>query len=236
MNRIRIATVAAVAAAAALSLGACSSSSTPAASSAAPASSAAESASAEASPIGGDVLPPVIVATGQKTATASVGDAVVFSLDDPEGWTVESSDPAVLPVTPGGKSGDAMMNPGGVAAKAGEATVTLTPPPGGGEPWKVTVTVTEKSETGMLPPVMVDEGATEAAAKVGDTVVFNVSDPDAYGIESSDPTVLAVTRGGTQGTAVFNPGGVALKAGEATVTLTPMAGGGAPWTVKVTVS
>lgn len=69
----------------------------------------------------------------------------------------------------------------------------------------------------MLPPVMVAEDQSTATAKVGDTVVFQVADPEAWKLTSSDPKVLEVQDGGPSGGAVFNPGGKALAPGRASV-------------------
>lgn len=86
----------------------------------------------------------------------------------------------------------------------------------------------------VLPPVIVTEDATTAEAKVGDTVVFNVPDPETSTISVDDPTILEVEQGRTEGSAYFNPGAKALKKGKATVTLEVE---GAPTrTIEVTVS
>lgn len=70
-------------------------------------------------------------------------------------------------------------------------------------------------------PIMVSPDQTEVAATVGRSLNFDVgAKPGNWDIESSDPTVVSVTKGGKEGTAVFNPGGEALAVGTATVTLT----------------
>lgn len=78
------------------------------------------------------------------------------------------------------------------------------------------------SETGtsVLPPVIVEPGQNEVTAKVGDTIVINVDDPVNEAITTNDPTILEVVPGSDDGSAVFNPGAVALTAGTATLTLT----------------
>jgi len=93
---------------------------------------------------------------------------------------------------------------------------------------------TDAENSQMLPPVIVTEDATTAEAKVGDTVVFNVPDPETATISVDDPTILEVEQGYTDGSALFNPGAKALKKGKATVTLEVE---GAPArTIEVTVS
>lgn len=72
----------------------------------------------------------------------------------------------------------------------------------------------------MLPPVIVEPGQNEVTAKVGDTIVINVDDPVNEAITTNDPTILEVVPGSDDGSAVFNPGAVALTAGTATLTLT----------------
>ena len=88
------------------------------------------------------MIGPVIVEPGQTTAEAAVGRVVTFQVDDVTAWTIESSDPAVLAVTPGKDDGSAQFLPGGEALAAGTATVTLKNS-GSGEEWVVTVTVTQ---------------------------------------------------------------------------------------------
>lgn len=130
----RFTLLAAAAAVLALALPGCSSSTSPApsTSSTAPTSSAAPSESTA-------VLPPVIVTEDQSEATAKVGDAIVFNVDDPAAWKIATSDPSILEVSQGGPEGSAVFNPGAVALAAGMATVTLTPDVG--EPRIVIVTV-----------------------------------------------------------------------------------------------
>ena len=102
-------------------------------------SAAASSSSAQE---GSQMIGPVMVAPGQTTAEVAVGRFVTFQVDDVTAWTIESSDPAVLAVTPGKDDGSAQFNPGGEALKAGTATVTLKNSTTN-EEWVVTVTVTQ---------------------------------------------------------------------------------------------
>lgn len=73
--------------------------------------------------------------------------------------------------------------------------------------------------TGLLPPVIVDENATEAKANVGDVIVFNVNNPADSKVSVDDPKVLEITQGYSDGSAEFNPGAVAVSKGTATVTI-----------------
>lgn len=120
---------------AAIALAACGSSGTSEESSA-PAESA--SASASESPMGGDVLPPVMVADDATSATAKVGDTVVFAVEDPVKTKIATTDTTLLEITQGYTDGSATFNPGAKALAAGTATVTVTEPD---EPVR-TVTVT----------------------------------------------------------------------------------------------
>lgn len=71
----------------------------------------------------------------------------------------------------------------------------------------------------VLPPVIIPDGATSATAKVGDTLVFNVKDPVNTKISTTDTSILELTQGYSDGSAVFNPGAKALAAGNAIVTV-----------------
>ena len=77
-------------------------------------------------------------------------------------------------------------------------------------------------ETGnqMIGPVIVEAGQTEVSVAVGRTIVFNVADPTQETIATDNDAVVTVTPGQDDGSAIFNPGGVALSVGTATVTLT----------------
>lgn len=90
--------------------------------------------------------------------------------------------------------------------------------------------------TGMIGPVIVEPGTTAAEVAVGRTITFNVDDPMKWMISSSDLEVLAVQAGSDDGSAVFLPGGEALKAGTAEVVLTNMDNTDDVWTIQVTVT
>ena len=119
---------------AAVSVTACSSSST---------TPAAPSASAPASPIGGNVLPPVMVEPGQTEAAAKVGDTIVFNVpaDKLTGTTISTDQPNLLEISQAKQEGDALFNPGAKALAAGTAVVTITGPDSSTS--TVTITISE---------------------------------------------------------------------------------------------
>jgi len=98
-------------------------------------------------PIGGNVLPPVVLSPEKTSATVKVGTFVTFDMGDPgEGeYVAVSSDPAVFDVTGAGRTeGSATYNAGGKATAPGEATVTVSyrgAANGVGTPTTFTITV-----------------------------------------------------------------------------------------------
>ena len=88
----------------------------------------------------------------------------------------------------------------------------------------------------MIGPVIVEPGTTTAEIAVGRTMTFNVADPTLWMISSSDQEVMTVTAGKDNGSAVFLPGGEALKAGTTEIVLTNMDNTDETWTVQVTVT
>lgn len=72
----------------------------------------------------------------------------------------------------------------------------------------------------MLAPIVVVPDQTEALANVGDGLEFMVDDPLKATIESDNPAVVEVTPGREEGGVAYNPGGMALSAGTANVTVT----------------
>jgi hypothetical protein len=94
--------------------------------------------------------------------------------------------------------------------------------------------VSVPSGAGLAAPIIVTPGETTATAPVGATVVFNETDPAKTKVVSDAPAVLEVTQGRDDGSAQFNPGGVALSPGVAHVTIT--AADGSVSTVAVTVT
>ena len=86
------------------------------------------------------------------------------------------------------------------------------------DPATDTATASETSQ--MLPPVIVTADQMEAAAMVGDMIDIVVDDPVNTTITVDNADVLEITQGSDDGSALFNPGAMALAAGTATVTVT----------------
>lgn len=84
------------------------------------------------------VLPPVLVAEGDTTAQAKVGDTVVFNVANPVETTISVDNADVLEIEQGRTDGSATFNPGAKALKKGTAVVTIEEP---GQPTR-TVEVT----------------------------------------------------------------------------------------------
>lgn len=97
---------------------------------ASPAAPSPADPSTQASPIGGNVLPPVIVEPGQTEASAKVGDTIVFNVaaDKLAGTTISTDQPSLLELSQAKQEGDALFNPGAKALAAGTAVVTITSP------------------------------------------------------------------------------------------------------------
>lgn len=76
--------------------------------------------------------------------------------------------------------------------------------------------------SGLVAPVIVEPGQTEATTVVGGNIVFNIPEADLAGttIDTDNPDVLEVTQAKQEGDAVFNPGAKAIAPGTATVTIT----------------
>ena len=216
----------------AVTLSACSSSPEPA-----PTKAASSSAAPSETPIGGDTLPPIMISEDMTTATAKVGDTLYFNVANPTDWTIESDNTMVATVAPGTVDGTSTSAPTGTALAAGTAKITLKDKTSG-EAWEVTVTVTDEGGTpgaGLPAPIMVTPGTEKVDAKVGNALNFEVADPNQWAIVSDNPSVVSVTQGGTEGSATMNPGGEALAAGSATITLEDKTTKEA-WIVVVTVT
>ena len=82
---------------------------------------------------------PVIVAPGQTTAEATVGETIVFNQPDPANTTISTDKPDVLELTQGWDDGSAVFNPGATALAPGVAVVTIEADDG--STTQVTVTV-----------------------------------------------------------------------------------------------
>jgi hypothetical protein len=87
---------------------------------------ATPTSTSSASPTGAQVIAPVFVAPGQTQATVTLGNVVVFNVEDPTKVMIATDNPEILAVTPGRDDGSAVFNPGAEPLAPGTATVTLT--------------------------------------------------------------------------------------------------------------
>lgn len=125
----------------------------------------------------------------------------------------------------------------GLIAVAGAGVLTACGSSGGGSTSSSAAPAPEPTDEGaqVIGPVIVEPGTTTAEVQVGRFVTFNVDDVMAWTISSSDEAIVKVTAGKDDGSAQFLPGGEALAAGTAEVTLTN-SGTGEEWVVTVTVT
>ncbi len=115
----KVTAIAALAAAAAFSLSACST--------AADEDSSGADESSEMSQVVAPTIIDVATADGQTIDISNGGFVDITTGDtDPADWSAVLSDPAVASFTAGGKSGDAVMNPGLQGTAAGTTKVELT--------------------------------------------------------------------------------------------------------------
>ena len=113
---IKVSAIAALAAAAAFSLSACSN-----------AASEESNSSEESSQVVAPTIIDVATADGQTIDISNGGFVDITTGDtDPADWSAVLSDPAIASFTAGGKSGDAVMNPGLQGTAAGTTKVELT--------------------------------------------------------------------------------------------------------------
>jgi hypothetical protein len=113
---IKVGAIAALAAAAAFSLSACST-----------AASDEANSSEESSQVVAPTIIDVATADGQTIDISNGGFVDITTGDtDPADWSAVLSDPSVASFTAGGKSGEAVMNPGLQGTAAGTTTVELT--------------------------------------------------------------------------------------------------------------
>lgn len=119
-----------------------------------------------------------------------------------------------------------------IALGAGVAILALAGC-GSSESESVVPSPTASDGSSLLPPVIVTEDETETTAKVGDMIVFNVSDPVNNTVTATPDGILEITQGSDDGMALFNPGAKALAPGTATVSI---ADGDTTRTVTVTVT
>jgi len=87
------------------------------------------------------VLPPVMVMPTDTTATAKVGDTIVFKVDKLAGTTISTDNADMFELVQGGEKDGAEFNPGAKALMAGTGVVTVTNPDSSTR--DVTITVTE---------------------------------------------------------------------------------------------
>jgi len=103
-------------------------------------SSAPDTPPASSAPASAPGLPaPVIVEPEQTTASARVGETIVFRQPDPAATTISTDRPDILELTQGSDDGSAQFNPAAKALSAGVAVVTITAADGSTS--QVTVTV-----------------------------------------------------------------------------------------------
>ena len=115
----KVTAIAALAAAATFSLAACST--------AADEDSSGADESSEMSQVVAPTIIDVATADGQTIDISNGGFVDITTGDtDPADWSAVLSDPAVASFTAGGKSGDAVMNPGLQGTAAGTTKVELT--------------------------------------------------------------------------------------------------------------
>ena len=120
-----------------------------------------------------------------------------------------------------------------VLTACGSSNGTSTNPASPSEPMMPTET---EGGMGMIGPVIVERDQTSAEVEVGRVVTFNVEDPTAWTITSSDESILAVTPGSDDGSAQFLPGGDALAPGTVEVVLMSTERSDESWIVTVTVT
>jgi hypothetical protein len=89
---------------------------------------------------GEGVIGPVIVEPDQTEATLDVGRILYFSVEQPIGTTLASSDPQVLDVTQAAVEGDMVTAPTAKALRPGSATIEVIAPDGSIRMVAVTVT------------------------------------------------------------------------------------------------
>ena len=131
----------------ALSAAACSSDESSESTSTTTSTTTSTSAPATSAPVGGNVLPPVVLNDQETSTTVDVGTTVTFDLGEPgEGrFVATSADPAVFKVENEGKTeGTYSTNAGGVAVAPGTTEVTVQffgATNGVGSPTTFTITV-----------------------------------------------------------------------------------------------
>jgi hypothetical protein len=87
--------------------------------------SACGATSPSPSPIGGDIVAPVILDSTQTTGTITVGGFVVFNLDNPTSWKLSADKPDLVELIAGTDDGSSVSNPGAKGLKVGDVKITL---------------------------------------------------------------------------------------------------------------
>jgi len=81
--------------------------------------------------------------------------------------------------------------------------------------------IASRKTSRVLPPVMIDPSVTpDVSVKVGNSVVFTVTDPDKWSVTVEDMDIAEFVPGGDQGTYTTNPAVKALKVGVTTLHVT----------------
>ena len=75
---------------------------------------------------GAEVIGPIILGADDATVEVTAGRTVVFDVEDPADWELAAEPEALVEISQGGATGDAVFNPGVTAKGAGEVVVTLT--------------------------------------------------------------------------------------------------------------
>jgi hypothetical protein len=101
-------------------------------------------------------------------------------------------------------------------------------------PTEASASAAASANAQMLPPVIVEEDATTATAKVGDFIDIKVQTLAGTTIATTTPDLVELTQGGSDGSAEFNPGAKALAAGTAVITVTKADGSTYDLTVTIT--
>jgi hypothetical protein len=86
----------------------------------------------------------------------------------------------------------------------------------------VSATASPAASTQMLPPIIITEDQTTATAKVGDNLDIVIPADKLAGttVSTDKPELVELTQAKEEGGATFNPGGKALAAGTAVITVT----------------
>jgi hypothetical protein len=86
--------------------------------------SACGGAAATASPIGGDIMSPLMLDATTTTGSIKVNQFVVFKLDNPASWKLSADKPELVELVPGMDDGSSVSNPGAKGLKAGDVKIT----------------------------------------------------------------------------------------------------------------